>query len=825
MSMTTLVILRFLGIFAVYTGVTLALPALMFRRILRGRSLAEQFLMCYTFGNFYIINIVFLLQLLHISNFFTLAGLTVVLSIVIGGRVNRIPLKQQAGNTWHLFGKLLRGRMKLKSAIFLFLGKCAEGIKRLAKFFYRHIVKNPIQSMLLLGIGVCLCWIYGRQIILVYGYRASDIPVHMSWINEMSRGKIFAKGVYPFGFHCMIYYLHAVFRFDTYVILCQFFFAQVIFMHLVLLAMLKQLCKTKYIPYIGTFVFLLGNFWSGQTYSRFYATLPQEFGMIFVIPSIYFLIRFFQISKQKLADKETRLTLQCFAMAFSLTLAIHFYGTMIAGLCCIGIACGFCFRFLRKEYFRRIMFTGICSVFLAVMPMGIAFATGTPLQGSLGWGLSVINGGKSSSSTETEAETDEAETLEVSTGDDKNTVRVVKPDGTVMEIDVSDLPSAQENESGGQTQTETTAPAVPKVSFGEKIRKIPGKAKNALSEMSSRILEFIIKLDVKNIGYMILASFALLLLLGLVFCIFRQPGYGAMLMSMGFCMWIVTILLCAGVFGLPPLMDGARCSIYYVYLLSAALTALADGLLYMVLPLRKLRLVRNAVSLAVAAAVLMGMFQNHMIKQSDFSSGFVMNGAITCLSNIIHENEDKTWTIVSANDETQMGLDHGWHYETITFLRGMETLEKNTKVIIPTKTVYFFIEKIPGDYAVSYAKSGQSISRKGASRSLPNVGGIGMYQGEGRWIVMSRMYYWAQAFIELYPNEMKVYYEDNKFICYKIEQNMYHQYNFAIDYRYNQNKMQDETAEDTQDETQQQSEATNETQQQSDASGKQEAGK
>ena len=823
MSMTTLVILRFLGIFAAYMGVTLALPALMFRRILRGRSLAEQFLMCYTFGNFYIINIVFLLQLLHISNFFTLAGLTAVLSIVIGGRVNRIPLKQQAGNTWHLFGKLLRGRMKLKSAIFLFLGKCAAGIKRLAKFFYRHIVKNPIQSMLLLGIGVCLCWIYGRQIILVYGYRASDIPVHMSWINEMSRGRIFAKGVYPFGFHCIIYYLHAVFRFDTYVILCQFFFVQVIFMHLVLLAMLKQLCKTKYIPYIGTFVFLLGNFWSGQTYSRFYATLPQEFGMIFVIPSIYFLIRFFQIPKQKLADKETRLTLQCFAMAFSLTLAIHFYGTMIAGLCCIGIACGFCFRFLRKEYFRRIMFTGICSVFLAVLPMGIAFATGTPLQGSLGWGLSVINGGKSSSSTE--AETDEAETLEVSTGDDKNTVRVVKPDGTVMEIDVSDLPSAQENESGGQTQTETTAPAVPKVSFGEKIRKIPGKVKNALAAMSNRILEFVIKLDVKNIGYMILASFALLLLLGFIFCVFRQPGYGAMLMSMGFCMWIVTILLCAGVFGLPPLMDGARCSIYYVYLLSAALTALADGLLYMVLPLRKLRLVRNAVSLAVAAAVLMGMFQNHMIKQPGFSSEFVMNGAITCLSNIIHENEDKTWTIVSANDEMQMGVDHGWHYETITFLRGMETLEKNTKVIIPTKTVYFFIEKIPLDNSVTYDKSGQSISRKGASRSLPNVGGIGMYQGEGRWIVMSRMYYWAQAFMELYPNEMKVYYEDNKFICYKIEQNMYHQYDFAIDYRYNQNKMQDETAEDTQDETQQQSEATNETQQQSDASGKQEAGK
>ena len=58
MSMTTLVILRFAGIFAAYTGLTVLLPAIMFRRILAGRGLSEQFLMCYTFGNFYIINIV-----------------------------------------------------------------------------------------------------------------------------------------------------------------------------------------------------------------------------------------------------------------------------------------------------------------------------------------------------------------------------------------------------------------------------------------------------------------------------------------------------------------------------------------------------------------------------------------------------------------------------------------------------------------------------------------------------------------------------------------------------------------------------------------------
>ena len=181
-----------------------------------------------------------------------------------------------------------------------------------------------------------------------------------------------------------------------------------------------------------------------------------------------------------------------------------------------------------------------------------------------------------------------------------------------------------------------------------------------------------------------------------------------------------------------------------------------------------------------------GMIHQGLVKTPDFISDYVSNGAFTCLTNIIKENKDETWTIVSANDETQMGLDHGWHYETITFLRKQEHINKDTKLIIPTEKVYFFIEKIPLNYFVAYSGSGQSISKKGASQSLPDSGGSVMYQGESRWILMSRMYYWAQAFMEMYPNEMKVYYESEDFVCYVISQNMYHQYNFAIDYGYNE---------------------------------------
>ena len=663
--------------------------------------------------------------------------------------------------------KILQGSMGIKGFLYRVKNRSMAVLKKAVWLFYCEVVCNTLQWILAGAVIAALFWIYGRQLVLTYGYRASDIPVHLNWINQMSRGNLFASGVYPFGFHCMVYYLHAVFGFDTYVILCVFYLVQVFFIYIVLLAMLKLLCRSLYLPYAGIMVYILGSFWARQTYSRFGSSLPQEFGMIFVIPSVYFLIRFFQTEKKNLKNRETRLILGCFALAFSLTLAIHFYGTMIAGLCCIGIAVGFCTRFLNKEYFRRIMLTGIISVFLAVLPMGIAFAGGTPLQGSLGWGLSVINGDSSDTEDTSENEAAQKQAME------EMAARLIEN-------------TQNSNSESVQTGEIPVITEAPKHSLADKAREIPKKMKNLREMMIRRIQEFIINSQEQWCAYAVLAGIAVLILLGLVFIILRRITYGEMLMSAGFCMGILTLLLCAGNLGLPVLMDPARCSIYYVYLLIVSITVLGDGLLYLIFMPRILTIPRNAVSFILTVSMAAGMIHQGLVKTPDFISDYVSNGAITCLTNIIKENKDETWTIVSANDETQMGLDHGWHYETITFLRKQEHINKDTKLIIPTEKVYFFIEKIPLNYSVVYSGSGQSISKKGASQSLPNSGGIGMYQGEGRWILMSRMYYWAQAFMEMYPNEMKVYYESEDFVCYVTPQNMYHQYNFAIDYGYNE---------------------------------------
>lgn len=175
------------------------------------------------------------------------------------------------------------------------------------------------------------------------------------------------------------------------------------------------------------------------------------------------------------------------------------------------------------------------------------------------------------------------------------------------------------------------------------------------------------------------------------------------------------------------------------------------------------------------------------MKKSFGGGDLEMNEAILCTTNILKDNKGKndTWTIVSENDELQMIELYGRHTETITFLQEMEFWNQNKEVVIPTERVYFYIEKKPLNYAGGYNGEIPEISEKQAKKALSQGAEMDAYSGKNRSVTMSRMYYWAQEFQKLYPNEFKVYFEDENFVCYYIEQNVYRLYNFAIDYGYN----------------------------------------
>ena len=781
--MQLLTILQLMGIFVAYFAVTLLLPCLLLYPKVKHLRLSVRFFIYMITGNFYIMNLVFLLELLHISNTITLILFTVVPYSIFFSRVHHLNLRARMGREFAYLQKLAGGQLGWRT----FFRRCRIGIlrklKSVSKALWKILRANLFDCLLAVGLSVLILWLYGSNSLYTYGYCASDVPVHNYWINYLGKNQIFVAGVYPFGFHCVIYYLHAVFQIDTYVLLRLFCVVQTWLIHMVLLAFIRACCKTKYAAYAGVGIYAVTTIFNPDTFSRYYSTLPQEFGMLFILPAIYFALAFFQKKSSEITQKEEKKTadwnLVFFALSFSMTLAAHFYDTMIAGLFCLGIAAAYIFCIFRREFFWKIIAAGLIGIVIAVLPMGISFAAGTPLQGSLGWGMNIIAGADKNEASDTES------AISNTAGESPS----VPATETETEA-ASEVPggSSTSNKTSQETEPQNTVILVSDTllhKFTDSLDKIESLGLRILDKIDQSVITYLTYESNSLFATMILLSIGLLFLLGAIFYLLRQLDYAARLMATAVFMVLMSMMQASGELGIPELMDASRTSIFYAYMLPIVWGLCLDAGVYLLLGWTHRKRILHLTSLTCVALIAAIFVWKGKIKEPARLTGLESNAAVTCLTNIISDNKDETWTICSANDELRMGEDHGYHYELIEFLSKMNHSGAAGFVQIPTHEVYFFIEKVPIDYTQTYSGSGQSVSEKGASEVLPGSYGISVYKGENRWNVMSHMYYWAQTFRKMYPNEMKVYYETEDFVCYLVEQNDYSLYNLAIDYGYN----------------------------------------
>lgn len=773
MSMTVFMILQMIGIFCAYFGVTLILPLVVFRSLLKGKSIINQILFSFLIGNFYIITMVQILQLLKISHTITLILATVVPAYVVWVKLNKVEVAKAATEVGTNVKRVTEKHMGAKTAAYRFIRNLHKKSKKAAGYIWKLISKNWLEILLQLLVFGVLAYLYGQGIISTYGYTASDTPVHNYWINALSDNNIFVAGVYPHAYHCMLYYLHAVFGFKTYVLLSLFAFVQVVCIHFALIYFLKGCCKVSYISYISVILYTLGEFFLYGTYARFVCTLPQEYGMIFILPCIYYGFEFFRVRydevKQEKEKKESLFCLFGFAMGFAMTLSAHFYNTIIVGLFCIAIAIGYLFLFVRKQYFGNVVITCVISLVIAILPMGIAFATGTPLQGSLRWATGIIAGEDKEESNNELPETEGTELnipREDVTKTDKETIT---DDGNHVATDNADIQNVESSENKNN------------VSMTERLGKIKQIPKTISSVMKNELWET----DMAWCSNVFWGLIILLLLEGVIYLLFRKICYGAMLVSVAIYMIIMSLLLASGRLGIITLMDASRAGIYFAYMCPVLLAMVLDAFIYGLVRDSRFEVLRNVFVIALLGLSVWGLVLGEKIRKPYSATGLETNEAITCVTNILNKEPNFTWTICSANDELRMCEEYGYHYEIITMLRQMRNWDKDKTITIPTPKVYFLIEKRPINYTVTYEGSGQLVSMEGAGRNISNASGIIPYQGENRWITMSHMYYWAQEFQRMYPNEMKVYMETDDFVCYVLEQNTYSLVNLAIDYGYN----------------------------------------
>ncbi|MCY9664234.1 hypothetical protein M5X11_04480 [Paenibacillus alginolyticus] len=157
----------------------------------------------------------------------------------------------------------------------------------------------------------------------------SDSYVALAWMKYIERRVLFHDGFYPAGFHITLAYLHKFAAIDQLYVLKYTGPLMSLFIALGQYLVVSRLSGNRYAGIIAAaFYGWAGNIFLGGVWERQIGTNSQEFAFVFIMPAIYFAIRYLQTGKR---DVLTALLAACSVAGFVHTLA---YGYLAIGVAC-----------------------------------------------------------------------------------------------------------------------------------------------------------------------------------------------------------------------------------------------------------------------------------------------------------------------------------------------------------------------------------------------------------------------------------------------------------------------------------------------------------
>lgn len=270
----------------------------------------------------------------------------------------------------------------------------------------------------------------------------------------------------------------------------------------------------------------------------------------------------------------------------------------------------------------------------------------------------------------------------------------------------------------------------------------------------------------------------------------RTRQAGVRLLGLCLAMGFLFIAMIAAPLGLPLLLDQWRAPMFFT-MLSGALYATPVELLELLT-----QRARRAVSVVAAAACVALLWFHYGLKPVAWGPARAQTeGAVRAYYQILSEYPTGTWTVVSPVDDFSLIQREGYHYELYDFILEMEPYDPSMETVIPTNTIFFYVEKIPLNYELignPDAQAAYPLNIEDANGTLipaeheewvTSNSAYGLYHN--RRILQAKAYAWVRAYQHYFPDDMSVYYEDDELIVYRFTQNMYTLSNLAIDYGYN----------------------------------------
>ena len=808
-------------VFFAYMMLMFVWPSVVFRDYLRSKSRTVRFAFCVTVQVVIVNTVVLCFGLLHILNAWTIRAF--FYGIFLWSVLRKVKIDEEKQDA---IRRLFGGTQGIRLFLLRIRTALWDGMKRGAKKFGEsaraHVLEYPLLAVVV--IYGMIYFTYGA--FQDYSYGFGDMYLHHSWIYSLTEGQIFPDGIYPEAMHCFLYAMHTLFGVRIYS--CLLFVAGIHVSVFLLAAycLLKEVFHWRYTAIFVITMFLTLDLVCVDeifSMSRLQWTLPQEFGLYTQFLCALFLVRYLkkpmQIvevergKKKKIKKKRRVWNVELFLFMFALAASfeIHTYATVMAFFLCLSFALCVFWKIFRRGYFRGLVAAAVCGVLIAVAPMGLAFATGIPFQGSINWAINIING------TDTkEGRTQQAEGLEAGDSQGSGQGQTEQGESQLPATGGEGNPVTQQPGSGnavsqGQQQGQQI---VVEPTFGEKLSgilvRLPEISKEKLQKLYDYGYVTLYRTEraewIVGLTFLAAALFFVYRIVSLILCLTcKKFGYGRKQAAcfdgyppMILASFLFMLLYAAPFLGLPELVAGSRlCSTEQMLLL--AVIAMPVDVLFSLLALIKRHgflhiLSAICVGGIYAACIYLGVFHGYLYYELTRYNSVVM-----VTDDITKKFPKESFTIVSCTDEIYQIIQYGYHEELLQFLQLVDTYNYT----LPTPYIFVYVEKHPIQYAQSnfftgpdwlawekytdyyndYFSEGSRINASEISDTKAREPIMLFYTAshtyanlESRTILESKAYRWCQRFLQRYENEMCVYYEDDDFVCYLIEQNPYNLY-------------------------------------------------
>lgn len=734
------------------------LPMLMWKNYLKCKSLGEGFFFCVITQTAFLVNLVLLLGFLDICTPLTLGiGIAAEFLLVRWTYSDKQFFKRRKEDM-HLLLQVIRRQETFIHAVRTLSAQMGKSLRaplkwRLWKLLRQHWLDVAVVLAALIYNAIFL----NHNVLIYHSYQFSDNPVHLSWVYELEHGTLFSAGIYPFAMHSTIYVIRALTGIQLREVVLYYGGFQTLLLIVSLFILSRRLFKWRYTPYL---VLLLFSIMLNQ--GRYAASLPQECGMFASAGLAYYLTGYLNQHKEKhivQGDSKVRRIFRInqyfsrkyfdyqfwmLALCVSLVIGYHFYTAIASILLALSIVGAHFFRFIKKQYLVPIVCSALTGALIAILPFAACFAKGIPFQESMNWAMSVIEG------TEWQ-------------GTGSNYQALI--------------------ESGGEGELGETAGKAVEKDAEDQVTSIFARGlsgKEMIKEYGNTLLYYQeAYLFGSKATPLMLVCAGIGLIAGLVFLLFKRlRTYGQNYLALLCYLLLIITFGCFQLLGLTVIFEANRASVFtepYFFLM----LAIPMDVLFCFLGAWKNRwyqLAMAAVSLGLCTFLGMTLVQNGFLhKYFDVNLSYY-NEPDYLISKIRKEFPDFSYSIISPTDELYAMRDNGSHYELSEFVAMVEGNRPAVK--FEDQYVFIFIEK---QTLQDQQFGSDRVSEEYARMSFTYTGTTQDYYFQ-RNIVQSKAYYWAQAFARLYPNQVNVYFEDDIYICYLIQQNRNSPLDMRIEY-------------------------------------------